>query len=68
MSGMDPQCKTLKKNQETPLCFVIRVEVCCMESVEESIWIWICSRLRVPLAAAAEEEEELQQQTFVFLF
>ncbi len=37
LSGMDPQCKTLKKNQQTPLCFVIRVEVCCMESVEESI-------------------------------
>ncbi len=32
-----------------------------------SVWIWICSRLRVPFAAAAEEEE-LQQQTIVFLF
>jgi hypothetical protein len=60
---MDPQCKTLKKNQQTPLRFVIRVEVRCMESVEESICLdldlqqtksSICSSSRRRRIAAAD--------------
>jgi hypothetical protein len=60
---MDPQCKTLKKNLQTPLRFVIRVEACCMESVEESICLdldlqqtksSICSSSRRRRIAAAD--------------